>query len=84
LHNNDILRLFSRLSASGEGIELKEYLQELSSINYEAFKNDNPQYNEMHKGYGIAIDSLIKLLDSAVDILANQEKNQKLDVSEHY
>ena len=40
------------------------YLEELDADNYRAFKNQrDPAMNQIHKGYGQAIDSLLKAVD---------------------
>ena len=72
--NEDILRMFSRIAQSADGIELLEYLKKLSYDNYEAYKKDDASANEIHKGYAIAIDSLIKLLEQSSEVLSKRSK----------
>jgi len=51
---------------SPEGIDFVAYLKELSLDNYRSFKTDTPEMNEIHKGYAMAIDSLIDALETSV------------------
>lgn len=75
------MKLFSRLRNTADGIELLEYLKKLSSDNYEAFKKDEYAANEIHKGYAIAIDSLVKLFEVSDELL--HQKGQEY-IKEHY
>ena len=44
--------------------EFLEYLEELDADNYRAFKsNPNPDMDSVHKGYGQAIECLIKAFE---------------------
>jgi len=54
-----IMGLLKRLKHSPEGPEFIEYLEELSKDNYEAFKLDGAEYNDIHKGYAICVDNLL-------------------------
>jgi len=79
--DKNIVKLFSRLRNTADGIELLEYLKKLSSDNYEAFKKDEYAANEIHKGYAIAIDSLVKLFEVSDELL--HQKGQEY-IKEHY
>lgn len=81
---DNIVRLFARMSKSGDGIDLLAYLKTLSLENYEAFKKDEANTNDIHKGYAIAIDNLIKLFETASDTLARIEKTGKVSETGHY
>ena len=67
--DEQILNVFSRLGKHDDGIEFIEYLKKLSKDNYEAFKQANPQMNDIHKGYALAIDNLIKVFETCDDKL---------------
>lgn len=75
------MKLFSRLRNTSDGIELLDYLKKLSVDNYEAFKKDESAADEIHKGYAIAIDSLIKLFEVSDELL--HQKSQEY-IKEHY
>lgn len=79
--DKNIVKLFSRLRNTADGIELLDYLKKLSSDNYEAFKKDESAADEIHKGYAIAIDSLIKLFEVSDELL--HQKSQEY-IKEHY
>lgn len=57
---NETKQLLLRLKKSADGQEFIDYLLELSNDNYEAFKKDGAAMNDIHKGYAIAIDNLLK------------------------
>ncbi len=59
--DSKILAMFKRIKTGSEGPELIEYLELLSKQNYEAYKRDKAENNEIDKGYAICVDSLIKL-----------------------
>jgi hypothetical protein len=58
-----IIDMLKRIKASQDGLDFIEYLQTLSLKNYKAFKVNNPEHNELHKGYAIAIDNLIECFE---------------------
>jgi len=72
--DDQILNVFSRLSKHDDGIEFIEYLKKLSKDNYEAFKQANSQMNDIHKGYALAIDNLIKVFETCDDKLKETDK----------
>ena len=62
---DNYVKAIANISCTGDGIEFLSYLRELSLTNYEAFKKDDR--NEFHKGYAVAIDSLIKVFETATE-----------------
>lgn len=77
---DNILKLHSRLKNTADGLDYIAYLKSLSLENYEAFKKDGSQFNDMHKGYALAIDSLIKTFELCDDKLANKV-NEQIDAA---
>jgi hypothetical protein len=65
--------MLQRVMLSQEGIDFVAYLKELSLDNYKSFKADTPEMNEIHKGYALAIDSLIESLESSVKTITPKE-----------
>jgi len=63
--NSRIEIMLRNIKVSPEGSEFIEYLKELSQENYKAFVKDDSSMNDIHKGYAIAIDSLIHTLEVA-------------------
>ena len=57
--------MLRNIKVSPEGSDFIEYLKVLSLDNYNAFKKDDPSMNDIHKGYALAIDGLIHILESA-------------------
>lgn len=76
---DNILKLHSRLKSTADGLDYVAYLKSLSLENYEAFKKDRSEFNDIHKGYALAIDSLIKTFELCDDKLANKV-NEQADV----
>ena len=73
------LKLLNRIKQTQDGLDYIAYLKSLSLENYEAFKKDGSQFNDIHKGYALAIDSLIKTFELCDDKLANKV-NEQADV----
>ena len=70
------LKVFHRISQSGDGIDYLNYLkQAMEDINTE-FRVCDPNLNNVVKGKAIAINKLIKDFEQAADRLA------KLDIKE--
>jgi hypothetical protein len=62
--------------------EFIEYLTDLSKQNYEAFKNDPSELNDIHKGYAMAID---KLTESFTECEKEEVKKDVEDIATmHY
>ncbi len=59
-----ILKTISRIKSSPDGMEFMTYLAELSQRNYLSFKAGDANANELHKGYALAIDSLIDVFET--------------------
>ena len=82
--DDSLLKVLSRIKCTQDGNDFIEYLRELSEDNYEAFKKDHFDNDRVHKGYGIAIDGLIKLFETCDDILEKrrieENKQQELGV----
>lgn len=76
--NDNILRIISRIASSQDGIEFIGYLKELSEENYLAFKKDSSDNNDIHKGYAIAIDSLISVFSNCDELLRSKEYEQEV------
>lgn len=72
--NDDVLKIFSRLKQSEEGLDFINYLEELSKKNYEEFKKASNDMNDICKGKAIAIDDLIKLFKICDDKLFSRTK----------
>ena len=64
---DNIVSLLSRIRETQDGQDFIDYLKRLSKDNYEAFKKDPSGLNDVHKGYGIAIDSLIDSLEKSTE-----------------
>ncbi len=67
--------MLNRLMLSEEGPDFLDYLKDLSEDNYKSFKTDTQEMNEIHKGYAIAIDSLIMALETSVKPIEPTEAN---------
>ena len=75
--DEQLLKVFSRLKKDGDGMEFIKYLENLSRENYEAFRGSkDSSMNDVHKGYALAIDSIIKVFESADDKLLQQSKTE--------
>lgn len=68
------LAMIKRLKSTQEGLDFIEYLRTLSQDNYKTWRNSSVEYNEIHKGYAKAIDSLIYLFDYCDERLAKMTK----------
>ena len=77
--DDSLLKVLSRIKCTQDGNDFIEYLRELSEDNYEAFKKDHFDNDRVHKGYGIAIDGIIKLFETCDDIL---EKRRVADIAQ--
>ena len=84
MDEDKVLRLCSRIFASEDGIELVEYLEQLSKDNYQAFLNDAQEFNEMHKGYAQSLEHLIKLFKTSSDRLARKGNNETEESKSFY
>lgn len=74
-----VLKMLDRIKRSPDGAELIEYLQELSLMNYKAFKQSDPSSDEYCKGYAVAIDSLIESFANCTLKLADIQNAEKMD-----
>ena len=58
------LKLLKRIKhdsvIKGDGVQFMEYLDSLSRQNYEAWKKQGSDMNDIHKGYAFCIDFLIE------------------------
>ena len=73
MDNEQLLKVLSRLSKDVDGKEFITYLHQLAKDNYEAFKlSKDSSTNDIHKGYAIAIDGLIKAFDTSDQKLIKQ------------
>jgi len=75
---DNIQALLKRIKTSTDGPDFIDYLNELSRLNYEAYKRDGIEMNDIHKGYAIAIDSLV---DS---FLTCDKEVVQQDIQEHW
>lgn len=70
----DILRMINRIKTSPDGQDFINYLEDLSLDNYLAFKRSDPAQSELHKGYALCIDNLIKLFNECdIEIKKKEE-----------
>lgn len=69
--------LLKNIMVSPEGSELLDYLKDLSLQNYNSYKTDDSSMDGIHKGYAIAIDSLIRSLELSVE-----EKKPHVEVTD--
>lgn len=76
MDNEQVLKLFSRLKQTQEGIDLLEYLEFVDVQNFKDFKKSDSSMNDIHKGIAIAYEGLIKLFNLCDDSL-------KQDVNPH-
>ena len=65
MRDSKTIEMLKRVMISQEGIDFVDYLKELSLENYKSFKVGSVEENEIHKGYALAIDSLILSLESS-------------------
>jgi hypothetical protein len=79
-----ILKTLSRIKSTQDGIDLIEYLQTLSKDNYIAFKREGSSMNDVHKGYALAIDSLLETFESCEIKIKALEKSTEDEASLHY
>lgn len=73
------LRMLARIKSTGDGMELIKYLEDLSVDNYLAWKNDESEMNDIHKGYAMAIDNLLESFAKC-----DQEVKKVEDVSQAF
>lgn len=55
--------LLRRIKLTQDGQDFIDYLRRLSHDNYCAFKRSRSEDNEMHKGIGLALDSLVEAFE---------------------
>jgi hypothetical protein len=55
-----IKRIKTDSTIDGDGQEFIDYLHKLSKDNYEAFKAQATDMNDIHKGYALCVDFLIE------------------------
>jgi hypothetical protein len=72
----ETLKLFSRMSNDGDGIELLKFIKDLSYNNYEEWKR---QGTDVLRGKAIAFDELIMLFENSADRLNTQSKKESLE-----
>lgn len=53
-------RIKENRMVAGDGQSFMEYLEELSRENYIEWKRHAAEYDQFHKGYAFAVDSLIE------------------------
>jgi len=73
-----MLKTIKRIKETSDGQEFITYLKELSEDNYRAFKHDSSTFNDIHKGYALAIDSLLDVFDNCEISLAKLETSDKI------
>lgn len=61
LPDTEILRIFNGIKHSEYGADFLDYLKSLADENYQSFKTDSHDMNDIHKGYALAVDSLIEV-----------------------
>lgn len=76
-NDKNIQIMLRNIMVSPEGSEFLDYLKELSLQNYNSYKTDDPSMDAIHKGYAIAIDSLIRSLE-----LSAKEKKPHIEVTD--
>jgi len=59
--NEKVALMFKRLKAGPDGEDWVAYLETLASDNHKAFLNSASHMNDIHKGYGICVDNLLKI-----------------------
>jgi hypothetical protein len=63
-NTESVKKLLKRIRISkmieGDGEQFMEYLQELSLQNYQAFKEEGAEMNDVHKGYALCVDFLLE------------------------
>lgn len=64
----------------GDGQALIDYLDTLSKENYEAFKRHGAEHDQFHKGYALAIDSLLESFATC----DKRKQKQRNDASDAY
>ena len=57
--------------------EIIEYLQELHKNNYEKWVSSSQQMNDIHKGYAICVDSLIKSFEQCDKEVVTKPANEQ-------
>lgn len=62
--DEQVLLMFRRLFLSQDGKDFMLYLAMLSEDNYNSFKNSDSTMNDIHKGYALCIDNIIRLFEN--------------------
>lgn len=68
--HEEILKMFSRLKQTTEGLDFVAYLKTMSAKNYEEWKRLPFDMNDVKKGQAIVYDDLIKLFEECDDKLS--------------
>jgi len=74
MDDQDLL-LLVRVKRSDNGPELIDLLKRMSLKNYQRFKAATSEANDVFKGYAIAIDEVVGLLEGCDDRLRERGKN---------
>ncbi len=64
MSEEQVLLLFKKLEKLPEGVDLLSYLRQLSKDNYNSFKKSDSNMNDIHKGYALCVDSIIRLFEN--------------------
>ena len=75
--HEETARMIHRIKTSSDGLEFVEYLEQLSSDNYAAFKRCHIDANEFHKGYAFAIDNMISIFEECDIEIEKKEEEVK-------
>jgi hypothetical protein len=70
----EMLKVFSRIKQTSDGIDFIAFLEELSKQNVSVFKRCTADMNDVVKGQLIAIDSLVDLFNTCDDKLRAAEE----------
>lgn len=74
LSDKNVLEMFKRIKNGPEGVDFIAYLEELTSQNYRAWKKSGRELSDVHKGYAMAVDSLLESFTKC------EQPQQQLDV----
>jgi hypothetical protein len=65
--DTSIKGMLLRIKTSPDGEDLLNYYKELALDNYNAWKDSDIEMGDVHKGYAICIDNLIKVYEECGD-----------------
>lgn len=77
-----MLKVFTRIKLTQDGIDFIEFLKSLSKQNYLAWKKCSSEFNDLFKGQAMAIDSLIEQFATCEQRLREEEERRAREAEE--